>query len=205
MKLSLDVVVFWHITHNIVWHIQGSHLVWYRFSHWLLCLLLRNFLDTTSRITMLASHILTFLCTFEAMPRFGTGLLHLFTIPRCSSPCCCERLKTGETIRQAAERTAQRVLVRTCTTVGENADTTQLHFVGNCPAGWFWRAADEEQLQKKPTHYGEKVRSVRAVRKSSIVTSSHSHGSYLGFLLHCGHVCGQACCVFAALFVNFQN
>lgn len=65
--------------------------------------------------------------------------------------------KAGETIRQAAERTARRVLVKTATEKGQPDDVSQLHFVGNCPAGWFWRKAAEDQ--RGPTgNFGDKVR-----------------------------------------------
>lgn len=62
----------------------------------------------------------------------------------------------GETIRQAAERTAQQVLVKTATWKGQQDDVAQLHFVGNCPAGWFWRTGDEEHRVLTGT-YGDKV------------------------------------------------
>lgn len=64
--------------------------------------------------------------------------------------------QVGETIRQAAERTAERLLVKTATVSGQPEDVAQLYFVGNCPAGWFWRVAEEEQSNGN-TDYGDKV------------------------------------------------
>lgn len=75
-----------------------------------------------------------------------------FTTTRCRNSCC----QAGETIRQAAERTAEQVLLKTATWKGQRDDVAQLHFVGNCPAGWFWRTADEEQGRPKGT-FGDKV------------------------------------------------
>lgn len=62
----------------------------------------------------------------------------------------------GETIRQAAERTAQQIIRKTATWKGQPDDVAQLHFVGNCPAGWFWRTGDEEQ-QVQSRSFGDKV------------------------------------------------
>ncbi|CAM9685429.1 unnamed protein product [Pylaiella littoralis] len=63
--------------------------------------------------------------------------------------------EAGETIRQTAERTAQQVLLKTATSKGQRDDVAQLHFVGNCPAGWFWRTAKEEE--RPNSTYGDKV------------------------------------------------
>lgn len=65
----------------------------------------------------------------------------------------------GETIRQAAERTAQQVLLKTATWKGQRDDVAQLHFVGNCPAGWYWRTGDDEQ-QVQSGSFGDKVRRI---------------------------------------------
>ncbi|CBJ28077.1 mitochondrial ribosomal protein L46 isoform 2 [Ectocarpus siliculosus] len=62
----------------------------------------------------------------------------------------------GETIRQTAERTAQQLLLKSATRKGQRDDVAQLHFVGNCPAGWFWRTADEEQGGQHEK-FGDKV------------------------------------------------
>lgn len=70
--------------------------------------------------------------------------------------CSVSSRQAGETIRQAAERTAQHVLLKTATWKGQRDDVAQLHFVGNCPAGWFWRTADEEQ-QIQSGSFGDKV------------------------------------------------
>eukprot|EP00904_Undaria_pinnatifida_P002078 jgi/Undpi1/11871/HiC_scaffold_4.g01570.m1 len=64
--------------------------------------------------------------------------------------------EAGETIRQAAERTAETMLVKMATRKGQRDDVAQLHFVGNCPAGWFWRTADEA-LRARTGTYGDKV------------------------------------------------
>ncbi|CAM9118530.1 unnamed protein product [Hapterophycus canaliculatus] len=64
--------------------------------------------------------------------------------------------KAGETIRQAAERTAQQVLLKSATRKGQRDDVAQLHFVGNCPAGWFWRTADQGEANQSG-NYGDKV------------------------------------------------
>lgn len=70
---------------------------------------------------------------------------------------CCRFhwCQAGETIRQTAERTAQQVLLKTATSKGQRDDVAQLHFVGNCPAGWFWRTAKEEE--RPNSTYGDKV------------------------------------------------
>lgn len=69
--------------------------------------------------------------------------------------CRKSHCQAGETIRQAAERTAQQVLLKTATRKGQRDDVAQLHFVGNCPAGWFWRTTQE---QERPNGiFGDKV------------------------------------------------
>lgn len=65
-------------------------------------------------------------------------------------------LKAGETVRQAAERTAKQLLVKSATDAGHPDDVAQLYFVGNCPAGWFWRIPEEDRKVQR-MHYGEKV------------------------------------------------
>lgn len=77
--------------------------------------------------------------------------------------------KAGETIRQAAERTAGEILVKSATTPGHPDDVAQLYFVGNCPAGWFWRAPGKEESEPK-TYYGEKVITLAIARWSKLVT-----------------------------------
>ncbi|CAM9826114.1 unnamed protein product [Ascophyllum nodosum] len=57
--------------------------------------------------------------------------------------------EAAETIRQAAERTARQLIAKTATTKGQPDDVAQLYFVGNCPAGWFWRTGCEEQWMQQ--------------------------------------------------------
>ncbi|CAN0193296.1 unnamed protein product [Laminaria digitata] len=64
--------------------------------------------------------------------------------------------EAGETIRQAAERTAETMLVKMATRKGQRDDVAQLHFVGNCPAGWFWRTANDAVRAQTGT-FGDKV------------------------------------------------
>lgn len=48
------------------------------------------------------------------------------------------------------------MLVKMATRKGQRDDVAQLHFVGNCPAGWFWRSADEA-LRARTGTFGDKV------------------------------------------------
>lgn len=80
----------------------------------------------------------------------------------CSLCCVCSCCQPGETIRQTAERTAQQLLLKTATRKGQRDDVAQLHFVGNCPAGWFWRTANEEQGGQHEK-FGDKVTGVPAL------------------------------------------
>ncbi|CAM9314608.1 unnamed protein product, partial [Discosporangium mesarthrocarpum] len=64
--------------------------------------------------------------------------------------------KTGETIRQTAERTARQLIRRTAIVPGQPDDVAQLYFVGNCPAGWIWHTLSEEERDRQGV-YGEKV------------------------------------------------
>lgn len=64
--------------------------------------------------------------------------------------------EAGETIRQTAERNARQLFVKIATTKGQPDDVTQLYFVGNCPAGWFWRTAKEDQWSQQG-NFGDKV------------------------------------------------
>lgn len=52
--------------------------------------------------------------------------------------------------------------MKTATKKGQRDDVAQLHFVGNCPAGWFWRTADKEQWSRKGS-FGEKASGVLVV------------------------------------------
>lgn len=48
------------------------------------------------------------------------------------------------------------MLVKMATRKGHRDDVAQLHFVGNCPAGWFWRTSDEG-LRARTGTFGDKV------------------------------------------------
>ncbi|CAM9728837.1 unnamed protein product, partial [Choristocarpus tenellus] len=98
--------------------------------------------------------------------------------------------KAGETIRQAAERTARQLLRRTAIVFGQPDNVAQLHFVGNCPAGWLWRTLGKDE-RNRCGHYGEKVFFNRVqlitgkpdLRKTStqfLWVTKHEIGEYLG-------------------------
>lgn len=84
-------------------------------------------------------------------------LVWMVSLPRLAVFIAFAFCQAGETIRQAAERTAQQVLLKTATWKGQRDDVAQLHFVGNCPAGWFWRTAKQEGNQDG--NHGDKVKS----------------------------------------------